>query len=118
MSQSAVAIASHANAVNRATRWLRWEQRAWIVGYVVSGWLWTRATTGAVSALVLASFLVTLLAPIFHWPDLLRRLSIFEQYGAPLVDDPRLSHVASLLAVAGAMVTAATWRFTRKDLLR
>jgi putative exporter of polyketide antibiotics len=67
---------------------------------------------------VLASFLVTLLGPIFHWPDIMRQLSIFEQYGAPLVDRLRLLHVASLRAVAGVMVTAATWRFTRKDLLR
>lgn len=87
-------------------------------GYLVSGWLRTRATTGTISALVIASFVVALLAPIFHWSDILRQLSIFEQYGAPLVDGLRLSHVAGLLVVAGAEVTAATWRFTRKDLIR
>ena len=87
-------------------------------GYLISGWLRTRATTGAVSALVLASFVVTLLAPIFHWPDIVRQLSIFEQYGVPLVDGLRLSHIAGLMAVTGAAASAATWRFTRKDLVR
>jgi ABC-2 type transport system permease protein len=87
-------------------------------GYLFSGWLRTRATTGAVSALVLASFVVTLLAPIFHWPDVLRQLSIFEQYGAPLVDGLSLPRMAGLLAVAAATITAATWRFMHKDLVR
>jgi ABC-2 type transport system permease protein len=88
------------------------------VGYLLSGWLRTRATTGALSALVLCSFVITLLTPIFHWPEVFLQLSIFTQYGAPLVDGLRLSRVAGLLAVAGVMITTATWRFTRKDLIR
>src|SRR6185295_1700414 len=85
-------------------------------GYLFAGWLRTRAVTGALTALVLASFLITLLARLFHWPDILLQLSIFEHYGTPLVDGLRLPHVFGLLCVAGAMLTAATVRFARKDL--
>jgi polyether ionophore transport system permease protein len=88
------------------------------IGYLLSGWLRARATTGAATALVLASFVVTLLTPVFHWPRIVLQLSIFEQYGSPLVDGLRPSHVVGLLAVASATLIAATWRFTRKDLVQ
>ena len=87
-------------------------------GYLFSGWLRTRAVTGALIALVMASFLVTLLAPLFHWPDALLQLSIFEHYGAPLVDGLRPPRVLGLLGVAGATLAMATIRFTGKDLAR
>ena len=54
------------------------------IGYLLAGWLRTRAVTGILIALVLASFVLTLLAPLFHWPPAVLQLSIFEQYGAPL----------------------------------
>ena len=85
-------------------------------GYLFSGWLRTRAVTGALIALVLASFLLTLFARLFHWPDALLQLSIFEHYGAPLVDGLRMPHVAGLVGVALATQTLATIRFARKDL--
>jgi ABC-2 type transport system permease protein len=85
-------------------------------GYLFSGWLRTRAVTGILVALVIASFLVTLLGRVFRWPDSLLQLSIFEQYGAPLVDGLRLPRVFGLLGVAGAALTLATLRFTRKDI--
>ena len=86
-------------------------------GYLFAGWLRTRAVTGILIALVIASFLITLLARIFQWPDLLLQLSIFEHYGAPLVDGVRLPHVFGLLGVAAAALTMATARFTRKDIV-
>jgi len=85
-------------------------------GYLLSGWLRTRAVTGALIGLVLASFLITLFARLFHWPDALLQLSIFEHYGTPLVDGLRMPHVAGLLAVALAAQTLATVRFARKNI--
>ena len=67
---------------------------------------------------MLASFVLTLLAPLFHWPPALLQLSIFEQYGAPLVEGLHLPRVLGLLAVVGVTLTIATVRFTRKDLAR
>lgn len=85
-------------------------------GYLLSGWLRTRALTGILIALVIASFLITLLGRLFHWPDVVLRLSIFEHYGAPLVDGLRLLRVLGLLGVAAAMLATATLRFTHRDI--
>ena len=87
-------------------------------GYVLSGWLRSRAVTGTLIALVIASFLTTLLAPLFHWPEAVRQLSIFEHYGAPLIEGLRIPHMLGLLSVMGVMLTVATVRFIRKDIAR
>jgi ABC-2 type transport system permease protein len=88
------------------------------IGYLLAGWLRTHAVTGILIAFVLASFVLRLLAPLFHWPLALLQLSIFEQYGAPLVDGLHPGRVIGLLAVATAALTAAVFRFERKDLTR
>jgi polyether ionophore transport system permease protein len=88
------------------------------IGFLLAGWLRTRAVTGILIGFVLASFVLTLLAPLFHWPPALLQLSIFEQYGAPLVDGLQRGRVLGLLAVATATLAAAVVRFDRKDLTR
>jgi polyether ionophore transport system permease protein len=88
------------------------------IGYLLAGWLRTRAVTGILIALVLASFVLTLLTPLFHWPLALLQLSIFEQYGAPLVDGLNRGRVVGQLGVAAAALAAAVVRFERKDLIR
>ena len=52
------------------------------VGYLLSGWLRTAAVTGVLIALLLASFLLNSLGPLFHLPRMLMRFSIFEAYAA------------------------------------
>jgi putative exporter of polyketide antibiotics len=74
--------------------------------------------TGILIALVLASFVLTLLGPIFQWPRTLMQLSIFEQYGAPLVDGLKRDRVLGQLGIAAATLAAAAVRFERKDLTR
>jgi len=88
------------------------------IGYLLSGWLRARAVTGVLITLVLASFAVTLLGPLFHWPRPLLQLSIFEHYDAPLVEGLQGSRVAGQLGVAAATLAAAVVRFARKDLTR
>jgi ABC-2 type transport system permease protein len=88
------------------------------IGYLLAGWLRTRAVTGILIAFVLASFVLTMLAPLFHCPLALLQLSIFEQYGAPLVDGLKRGPVLGLLGVATATLAAAVVRFERKDLTR
>jgi hypothetical protein len=46
------------------------------------------------------------------------QLSIFEQYGTPLVTGLQPLRVAGLLGVAAAVLAAATARFASKDLIR
>jgi ABC-2 type transport system permease protein len=88
------------------------------VGYLLSGWLRTAAVTGILIGLLLASFLLNLLGPPFHLPRILMQFSIFEAYGAPLVDGLRVSSTLGLLGVAAAALAIATVRFARKDLGR
>ena len=72
--------------------------------------------TGILIALVLASFVLTLLAPLFHWPPALLQLSIFEQYGSPLVDGLQPFRVLVQLGIAATALWAATSRFATKDI--
>jgi putative exporter of polyketide antibiotics len=88
------------------------------IGYLLAGWLRTRTVTGILIGLVLASFALTLLAPIFQWPRTLIQLSIFEQYGAPLVDGLKHDRVLGQLGIAAATLAAAVVRSERKDLTR
>jgi ABC-2 type transport system permease protein len=88
------------------------------IGYLLSGWLRSRAVSGILIALLLASFVITLLGSLWRWPPLLLQLSIFEQYGTPLVDGLRPGNTLGLFIVAAAALTAATIRFGRKDLTR
>ena len=88
------------------------------VGYLLSGWLRTAAVTGILIAFLVVSFFLALLGPLFHLPRILLQLSIFEQYGVPLVDGLRLSSTLGLLAVAATALAMATVRFARKDLGR
>jgi ABC-2 type transport system permease protein len=88
------------------------------IGYLLAGWLRTRTVTGILIAFVLASFVLTLLVPLLHWPRALLQLSIFEQYGTPLVDGVQGGRVIGLLAVATATLAAAVVRFEHKDLTR
>jgi ABC-2 type transport system permease protein len=88
------------------------------VGYLLSGWLRTPAVTGILIALLLSSLTLTLLGTLFSWPKILLQLSIFDQYGAPLVDGLRVSNTLALLAVAAAALAIATLRFARKDIAR
>ena len=88
------------------------------VGYLLSGWLRAAAVTGTLTALLVASFLVTLLGPLFKWPWYVMQLSIFELYGTPLVDGLHTNRVLGLLALSALILTAATTRFATKDLVR
>ncbi len=88
------------------------------IGYLLAGWLRSAAVTGTLTGLLLASFVVTLLGPLFKWPPAVMQLSIFEQYGTPLVTGLQPIRVAGLLAVAAAALTAATIRFATRDLVR
>ena len=87
-------------------------------GYLLAGWLRSKSVTGILTGLLLASFVVSLLGLLFQWPASVMRLSIFEQYGTPLVTGVDPVRVARLLAVAAVALTGAAVRFATKDLVR
>ena len=86
------------------------------IGFLLSGWLRTAATTAVLSALLVASYAVSFLAALVKLPDIVLQLSIFQQYGAPLVSGIRTPNMLGILAVTGAALVLATLRFSRKDI--
>jgi ABC-2 type transport system permease protein len=86
------------------------------VGYLLAGWLRPGPLVGLLSLLLVASFLVPLLGSGLKLPDWALQLSIFQQYGSPLVDGLHWVNMLALLAVATAALALATWRFARKDI--
>lgn len=87
------------------------------IGYLASGWLRTAADTGLLSFVLAAWFLISFVGPDLKWPDATLRLSALYYYGTPLLHGLNFGDVA-LLVVAGALaLAAATYRFTRKDIL-
>jgi ABC-2 type transport system permease protein len=88
------------------------------VGYLLSGWLRTAAMTGVLSTLLVASYAVTFLAALVELPSAVLQLSIFEQYGTPLVSGLRMPNTLGILAVTVAALALATIRFARKDIAR
>jgi len=87
-------------------------------GYLLAGWLRMALVTGILTAFLFASFILTAVGALFKWPDALLQLSVFEQYGAPLVDGLRISNMLGLLGASAVALTIATIRFSRKDLAR
>jgi ABC-2 type transport system permease protein len=86
------------------------------VGYLLAGWLRSAAVVGVLGAVLAASFLVELVGAIFHWPDWVVQLSIFERYGSPFTKGLDWVNVVGVLAVAVAALGIATWRFGQKDI--
>jgi ABC-2 type transport system permease protein len=71
----------------------------------------------AVSSLLVAlSYFAELLSPFLNLPGWLLSLSIFHQYGNPLVDGPRWGPWLTLVGIAMAFLALAVMRFSRKDI--
>jgi ABC-2 type transport system permease protein len=88
------------------------------VGYLLAGWLRAGPLVGVLSLLFVASFFVPLLGSGLKLPDWAQQLSIFQQYGNPLVDGLHWANMLALLGVAAVALLLATWRFARKDIGR
>jgi ABC-2 type transport system permease protein len=86
----------------RADGLLRLAADVVLVGAAVAGL--ALLAVGALSALLGISFFVTMLGPLFRWPDWVTRLSIFDAFGSPYVEMPRLS---GLLLLAGCAIVGA-----------
>jgi ABC-2 type transport system permease protein len=70
------------------------------------------------TALMVAMFFVTSLAPLFDWPVELRRLSVFHYYGRPVIDGVSWSDMLLMLAVALLLGLASLAGFQRRDIVK
>lgn len=87
------------------------------IGYLAAGWLRTAADTGLISFILAAWFFISFVGPDLKWPDAALRLSAFYYYGTPLMHGLNLGDMALVIAVGAVALAAATYRFTRKDIL-
>lgn len=83
--------------------------------YVLSGWLRFGAVVAVSSLFVALSYFAELLNPFLNLPGWLLSLSIFHQYGNPLVDGPRWGQWLILIGIAIAFLALAIMRFSRRD---
>ncbi len=86
--------------------------------YCFSGWLRANTLVGLGGGLLVASFLLNMLGPIFKWPESVLGLSLFHQFGSPLVSDPRWLAWGVMVVVAVVLLVIGYLRFQQADLER
>jgi ABC-2 type transport system permease protein len=92
----------------------------WIVvafGHAVAGWR-PRLVTAVVASALAASFFYDLLAPALDLPGPLRKLSIFQLYGQPLVEGIRWLDMALMVALVVAFLAIGAFKFERRDIVK
>jgi ABC-2 type transport system permease protein len=89
-----------------------------ITGYLLAGWLHAGAATAILGTLVGVSFVLGFLGSALEWPAGVIQLSLFHQYGTPLLSGPPWGSLFGLLAGTAVALGLATMRFTRKDIAR
>ncbi len=86
-------------------------------GYFVSG-TEPRLVVGVGAAILLVSYFIEILVPLFGWPDELSYLSVFHLYGRPLLDGPDWPSTLALVAAALILGGAGGLGFNRRDISR
>ncbi|MDQ2807839.1 MAG: ABC transporter permease [Chloroflexota bacterium] len=71
-----------------------------------------------VAAVVVAMFILDALAPLLQLPDWVARLSIFTQYGHPLIVGWQADGLAVLTLASVALLALALWGIARRDITR
>ncbi len=86
-------------------------------GYFVSS-TYPRLVVGAGAAILLISYFIEILVPLFGWPSELQYVSVFHLYGRPLLDGPDWPSTAGLLAATVVFGAAGSVGFSRRDITR
>ncbi len=87
------------------------------VGFGLSAWQ-PGPAAGILAGLVIISYLVDLLGPVLKLPDWLVSLSIFRQYGKPVVNGPNWPTLLVMLALSVVIWAAAAYRFDKRDIVK
>jgi ABC-2 type transport system permease protein len=83
--------------------------------YALAGVIPPGAVIGLMSAFLGVSFLADLLQTLLKLPDWVLNLSIFQQYGTPLLHDLHWGALVGMLLVALALLLLGVWQFCARS---
>ncbi|HEY7024290.1 MAG TPA: ABC transporter permease subunit [Candidatus Limnocylindrales bacterium] len=86
------------------------------IGVAVGGLWATRLAAPVVALVVLLTWLLQILGPLFNLPDFVQQLALTNHYGQPMVGVWDWGGIALSLGIAVVGVVIGAWGFKRRDL--
>jgi ABC-2 type transport system permease protein len=86
--------------------------------FALAGLLPPALVIGILAVFLAASFLVDLLRTLWNLPQWVLNLSMFHQYGTPVITGLSWGSFVGLLVVAAALLAIGGWQFSSRDLDR
>jgi ABC-2 type transport system permease protein len=86
--------------------------------YALAGLLPPALVIGIMAAFLAASFLADLLRNLLNLPDWALNLSMFHQYGSPVLTGLNWGGFVGMLVVAAALLALGGWQFSARDIER
>jgi ABC-2 type transport system permease protein len=86
--------------------------------YALAGLMPPGAIMGIMSVFLGISFLAEILKALLKLPDWVLNLSIFHQYGNPILDGLNWQTFAGMLLIAAALLALGVWQFSMRDVDR
>jgi len=86
------------------------------IGVAVGGLFATRWAAPVVAVVVLLTWLLQILGPLFKLPDFVQQLALTNHYGQPMVGVWDWGGIALSLAIAALGIAIGAWGFKRRDL--
>ncbi len=88
------------------------------VGVAVGG-LWRTSVAAEIAALVvIATYLVELLAPALNAPDWVRQLALTAHFGEPMIGQWDVAGIVACVVIALGGILLGAWGVTRRDIAR
>jgi ABC-2 type transport system permease protein len=88
------------------------------VMFALAGLVPPAAVIGVLAAYIGVAFVADLLRSLLNLPDWALNLSIFHQYGTPVLSGPNWGGLVGMLVAAAALLAVGGWQFTARDLDR
>jgi polyether ionophore transport system permease protein len=88
------------------------------VGFAVGGWWRTSIAAEIAAAVVIATYLIDLIAPPLNLPDWFQQLALIAHYGRPMVGQWDVAGVVASVVIAAAGIAIGTVGVTRRDIAK
>jgi ABC-2 type transport system permease protein len=88
------------------------------VGFAVGGWWRTSIAAEIAATVVIATYLIDLLAPALKLPDWFYQLALLAHYGRPMIGQWDVAGVVASVVIAVAGILIGAWGIRRRDIAR